>query len=135
MATIAVFGSFDGLHPGHIHMLEEAKRYGEVLVILAQDEVIRRLKAREPYHAFDERMRALDVLSCVDRIVPSDAQEGEYVCIVQEKPDLIGFGYDQDALCAHFLAWQARSGHTVPHVRLAPFHPETFKTSLLKNAL
>lgn len=131
MPVIAVFGSFDGLHPGHDHLLSEAKTYGEVLVILAQDEVIRRLKHREPHSPFAERYHVLKKHPAVSRVRPSDAKEGEYLCILEERPEIIGFGYDQDALKAHFLAWKEKTGYHGTIVTFNPFHPEKYKTSLL----
>lgn len=128
---IAIFGSFDGIHPGHEHVLQEAKTHGNVLVILAQDGVIRRLKHREPHESFENRAKALRKYSSVSRVVSSDDSEGEYLCILQEKPDIVGFGYDQHELQENFLAWKEKSGYHCSIVRFAPFKPETYKTSLL----
>lgn len=129
--TIAIFGSFDGLHPGHEHLLQEAKSYGNVLVILAQDSVIRRLKQREPHESFEKRQGVLKAHPAVSRIRPSDDEEGGYLCILEEKPDIVGFGYDQQALQENFLAWKEKSGYHCSVVTFAPFEPEKYKTSLL----
>lgn len=132
MATIAVFGSFDGLHPGHAYLLAEAAKCGEVLVILAQDDVIRRLKHREPHEGFEMRQKALEGQPDVSRVVPSDTGEGEYLCILREKPEIVGFGYDQHALQENFLAWKEKTGYHCKVVTFSPFHPDVYKTSLLK---
>lgn len=132
MPTIAVFGSFDGLHLGHDALLREASRYGEVLVILAQDGVIQRLKGQCPVYPFADREEKLRAHACVARVVPSDAYEGEYRCVTQEKPEIIGFGYDQGELAEHFLAWKEKTGYHGSVVRFSPFHPEIYKSSLLR---
>lgn len=132
MATIAVFGSFDGLHPGHEHVFVEAKAYGNVLVILAQDDVIRRLKHREPHEGFETRQKALEGHSNVSRVIASDGGEGEYLCILKEKPEIVGFGYDQQALQENFLAWKEKNGYHCRVVTFSPFKPDLYKTSLLK---
>lgn len=132
MPTVAIFGSFDGLHAGHEHLLTEAASHGEVLVILAQDSVIRRLKHREPHDPFETRKQALEAHTAVSRVVPSDDGEGEYLVITAERPDIIGFGYDQEALLENFLAWKEKSGYHGAIVRFAPFEPRTYKTSLLR---
>ncbi len=132
MPTIAIFGSFDGLHPGHEHLLAEAKAYGEVLVILAQDDVIRRLKHREPHEGFEVRQKTLQGQPDVSRVVPSDAGEGEYQCILRERPDMVGFGYDQQELQENFLAWKEKTGYHCRVVTFSPFQPDLYKTSLLK---
>lgn len=131
MPRIAVFGSFDGLHKGHEHLLAEASQHGEVIVILAQDSVIRRLKKREPHFSFEARAEALQAHSAVHRVYPSDETEGAYLCIRELKPDLIGFGYDQYDLKQHFLAWREQEAFPVDVVTFAPFEPDRYKTSLL----
>ncbi len=132
MPRIAIFGSFDGLHAGHEHLLDEAKSHGEILVILAQDNVIRRLKHREPHDPFEARKKALEAHEAVSWVRASDETEGEYRVIQEEKPEIVGFGYDQEALLENFLAWKEKSGYHGAIVRFAPFEPQTYKTSLLR---
>lgn len=132
MPTIAVFGSFDGLHAGHHHVLRQAASHGEVLVILAQDDVIRRLKRKEPLEAFETRLRALEGQETVSRVRGSDAGEGEYYCIQEERPEIVGFGYDQHALLENFLAWKEKSGYHCSIVTFQPFEPTVYKSSLLR---
>ncbi len=132
MPRVAVFGSFDGLHKGHDHLLHEAKQYGDVVVILAQDSVIRRLKQREPHIPFEERARMLGLHEAVEEVHASDDREGDYVCLGKIKPDIIGFGYDQYDLKNHFLAWQEKTQFPAVVVTFQPFEPDRYKTSLLK---
>ncbi len=42
--VIAISGGFDPVHMGHVKMIEEASRYGQVLVILNSDEWLKRKK-------------------------------------------------------------------------------------------
>lgn len=133
MPVIAIFGSFDGLHPGHEHLLQEAKTFGDVLVILAQDGVIRRLKHREPHYPFETRHEALKSRPEVWRVRASDEREGEYHCILEEMPEIVGFGYDQQELKENFLAWKEKNGYHCTTVTLSPFEPHTYKTSLLNS--
>ncbi|HLC71304.1 MAG TPA: adenylyltransferase/cytidyltransferase family protein, partial [Candidatus Nanoarchaeia archaeon] len=38
MKTVMCFGTFDILHPGHLHYLQQAKKYGDYLmVVIARD--------------------------------------------------------------------------------------------------
>ncbi len=131
MPRIAIFGSFDGgLHPGHLHVLSCAAAYGDVTVILARDEVIRHLKHREPHIGFQERAKELSLRPEVARVVAGDVAQGEYRVLVDEAPDMVGFGYDQDALRENFLAWQRSREYALPVVVFSAFHPEVYKTSL-----
>jgi len=52
MKTVLTSGAFDLIHYGHIRLLEEAKRLGgsgaRLVVIVARDETIRKLKGHPP---------------------------------------------------------------------------------------
>ena len=61
-------GCFDLLHPGHVRLLTEAKRLGDVLVVgLNSDDSIRRLKGPErPVLSEHDRAEVLGGLDAVD---------------------------------------------------------------------
>ncbi len=64
-------GCFDFLHAGHVALLQEAKRLGDVLVVaINSDEMIRRLKGEpRPILKQHERERLLSAIEAVDYIV------------------------------------------------------------------
>jgi D-beta-D-heptose 7-phosphate kinase/D-beta-D-heptose 1-phosphate adenosyltransferase len=64
-------GCFDLLHPGHIALLEAARREGEKLVVaINSDASVRRLKGEgRPLVPEAERAEALLALESVDRVV------------------------------------------------------------------
>ncbi|NCB37397.1 MAG: SIS domain-containing protein [Erysipelotrichia bacterium] len=64
-------GCFDVLHPGHIYVLNEARKSGELLIVgLNTDESIKRLKGpTRPYHTFEDRAMVLASLECVDYVI------------------------------------------------------------------
>ena len=64
-------GCFDLLHAGHIHLLEEAGRLGDCLVVgVNSDESVRRLKgSQRPITPLKDRLLVLDALSVVDVLV------------------------------------------------------------------
>ena len=68
-------GCFDILHRGHITYLNRAKALGDVLVVgVNADESVRRLKGPErPINGLDDRLEVLEALSCVDLVVPFEA--------------------------------------------------------------
>lgn len=127
-----VFGAFDGLHPGHAHFLAEAKSLGnELVVCLATDEAIKRLKGRAPKHNYDERRMTLELMPVVDKVVRGDETEGTYSAITDEQPDIIAFGYDQQALHEHCSAWLKAHVITAHTIFLHAFEPNKYKSSLL----
>ena len=78
---VLVSGGFDPVHSGHIYLIQEASKYGDVIVLLNSDEWLRNKKGKE-FLPFIERkiiMKSLkhviDVLSfndsdttCIDGI-------------------------------------------------------------------
>jgi len=64
-------GCFDILHVGHVKYLEEAKSYGDVLILgLNSDESVRRLKGESrPVNTEDDRAYILASLEAVDYVV------------------------------------------------------------------
>ena len=64
-------GCFDILHVGHVKYLEEAKSYGDVLILgLNSDESVRRLKGESrPVNSEDDRAYILASLEAVDYVV------------------------------------------------------------------
>ena len=87
-------GVFDLIHIGHVHYLEEAKSYGdELVVVVACDETVRK-KKHEPIMPAEDRRRLVESLKPVDFAVIG--HEGDMLKILDDlKPDVIALGYDQ----------------------------------------
>lgn len=64
-------GCFDLLHVGHMHLLREAKKFGDVLVVgLNSDSSVRQLKGEgRPIVPEQDRAEAIAALECVDYLV------------------------------------------------------------------
>ncbi len=67
---VTLNGSFDLLHAGHLHILEEARRQGDVLLVgLNSDASVRRYKSADrPIVSEGDRARMLLALRCVDYV-------------------------------------------------------------------
>lgn len=67
-------GCFDILHPGHVYILNECRKHGELLIVgLNSDASIKRLKGpSRPYHHFEDRANVLAALECVDYVIGFD---------------------------------------------------------------
>ncbi len=68
---VLVGGCFDLLHVGHITFLEEAKKYGDtVVVFLESDETITATKGpRRPINSQEDRAKILAALETVDVVI------------------------------------------------------------------
>jgi len=88
-------GCFDLLHPGHIHLLQGARRLGERLVVgLNSDDSVRRLKGdSRPIIGERDRAVILNALDCVDLVVLFD--EDTPLNLIRElRPDILVKGSD-----------------------------------------
>jgi rfaE bifunctional protein nucleotidyltransferase chain/domain/rfaE bifunctional protein kinase chain/domain len=72
--VVATSGCFDLLHSGHVHLLQQARRLGDRLVVLLNsDASVRRLKGSgRPLQFEDDRAAVLRSLGCVDDVLIFD---------------------------------------------------------------
>ncbi len=98
--TVLTSGAFDLIHYGHIRLLEEAKRLGgpdaRLVVIIARDETVIRLKGRRPTFPEDQRRALIEALEVVDEALLGYEDLDMATVIEKVKPDIIAVGYDQD---------------------------------------
>ncbi|HOM95428.1 MAG: adenylyltransferase/cytidyltransferase family protein [Candidatus Methanofastidiosa archaeon] len=91
---VLIAGNFDVIHPGHIHFLTEASKLGEVIVVVARDETIKKFKGRAPIFNENERKLILENLKMVKKVILGD-QKDFFTPVLLEKPDIIFLGPDQ----------------------------------------
>lgn len=89
-----VGGSFDLLHVGHLHLLEYAKKQGDVLVVtILSDNMVRSYKsANRPIVPQHYRARMVAALSCVDRVYISDINTSDKRTLSAINPSNVVFG-------------------------------------------
>ena len=82
-------GCFDLLHRGHLFLLREARKLGDVLVVgLNSDASARRVKGSDrPVMLEEDRVELLEALPCVDHVVIFDEDTPEAL-IRRVEPDL-----------------------------------------------
>ena len=88
-------GVFDIIHPGHIHTLYDAKKLGDVLVVVvATDKTAVKMKKREPLHSAELRKELVSSLTMVDLCIIGD-DEDIFKTVDLVRPQIIALGYDQ----------------------------------------
>lgn len=94
MTRVMASGVFDLIHTGHISYLEQAKSFGdELIVVIACDATVRR-KKHEPITPDTMRARIVGSLKPVDRAIIG--RDGDMFETVREvRPDVIVIGFDQ----------------------------------------
>jgi len=94
---VLVAGTFDIIHEGHIKMLWEAKKLagknGELVVVVARDDNVKRFKGRDPVLRESSRVYIVKNLKPVDRAFLGEKDPLESVLKI--RPDIIVLGYDQ----------------------------------------
>jgi len=84
--------SADLLHPGHLNIISEAKKLGDVIVGLLTDKAIASYK-RLPYLTYEQRRSIVESIKGVEKVVPQDTLD--YVPNLKEiKPDYVVHGDD-----------------------------------------
>src|SRR5512135_3244318 len=94
MPKALAFGTFDGLHPGHRHYLDEAAKYGDLTVVVGRDANVEKIKGRRPLH--DEQARLQALREAGYHAVLGSATD-RYAVFSEVRPDIICLGYDQPA--------------------------------------
>ena len=92
---IAVSGGFDPVHHGHVKMIQDAARYGKVLVIVNSDAWLERKKGYV-FMPWEERAYIMRCLRGVMGVVSVDDTDGT-VCeaLRKHKPDMFANGGDR----------------------------------------
>lgn len=92
MKTVYVGMAADYLHAGHVNIINEAAKYGEIIVGLLTDEAIASYK-RVPVSTYEQRKKVVESLKGVSKVVPQYTLD--YVENLRTlKPDYVVHGDD-----------------------------------------
>ena len=93
--TVCVSGGFDPVHIGHLRMIQEASKYGHVIVIVNSDDWLMRKKGYI-FMPFDERCEILEGFTATGDTTNVDDRDGT-VCeaLRRIKPDYFANGGDR----------------------------------------
>ena len=134
MARIMIFGTFDMIHKGHVDFFEQARALASephLIVSVARDSSVERIKGARPRHAEAERLATVAAHPLVDEAVLGE-EKGYIKHIAANRPDIIALGYDQRGEYVDNLKKDLRRiGLKTRIVRVKPFKPEEYKTSKL----
>ncbi len=99
---VAVSGGFDPIHPGHVRMFIEAKKLGDELVVILNNDNWLRHKKGFVFMPQEQRAEIIAALKPVDRVVitdhaeqPSDMSVAAVLAAI--KPDVFANGGDRGA--------------------------------------
>lgn len=132
--TIMVFGTFDGVHTGHLDFFRQARELSPdpfLVVSVARDLNVKKIKGEEPNKKEEERVALLEKVDYVDRVVLGG--DKEYLPhILKESPDIIALGYDQVAYVDSLEGDLKNIGSPIRIVKLLPYKETIYKNTILK---
>lgn len=127
-ARVLSCGTFDYLHPGHEAFLRQAKALGdELVVVIARDENVERIKGRRPDHDELARKKSVEELGIADRVLLGFPGANLLKIVEEIGPDIIALGYDQGK--------PRGLEESFPQCRilvLEAFEPERYKSTLIR---
>lgn len=127
-----VFGTFDGLHEGHLNFFRQAREFGDYLIAVAgREKNIEKLKGKKPIRSEKERVGDLEKCELVDEA--RLGYENEPYKIVEElRPNVICLGYDQKHFAENLKSELEKMGlSNIKIYRLKPFEPEKYHSSII----
>ncbi len=121
-------GTFDYLHPGHEYFLRQAASLGdELVVVVARDENVNRIKGHYPDHREEERRANVASLGIADWVQLGYEGQNLLQVVGDITPDIIALGYDQR--CPPDLAARFPQCRVVV---LDALQPERYKSSFIR---
>lgn len=131
--TVLASGVFDLLHYGHIRFLEEAKRQAgpdsRLVVIIARDSTVTKLKGRRPVIPEDQRRALVEALEVVYEALLGYEEMDLEAVIERINPDVIAVGYDQDEIERLTRRIVEEKGLKLRVVRIGRFGEEDLNSS------
>lgn len=95
LPLVLVGGTFDIIHPGHVWFLQKASEYGRVVVVVARDVNVRRIKGREPVVPEKQRLEVVKGMKYVSDAVLGSVGEDFTEVVARIRPDYVVLGADQ----------------------------------------
>ena len=98
--VVAVSGGFDPLHSGHVRHMEAAKKFGDELVIILNNDNWLKKKKGQVFMDQKERKEIIKALRCVDKVViTSHPKNPKDISVCRElrklKPNILANGGDR----------------------------------------
>ena len=86
--AVIVSGYFNPLHKGHLELFEKAKEFGDLLIVIVNNDKQRELKGSKFFQDEDERIRIIRALHMVDMAwisVDEDSTQNETLKLMVNK--------------------------------------------------
>ena len=97
MILVVASGYFDPLHVGHVEYLELAKKLGDKLIVIINNDIQAQLKKSRSFMSEQDRMKIIGSLKCVDEVFLSiDKDKTQCKSLEFLKPNIFANGGDRN---------------------------------------
>ena len=129
-----VCGAFDLMHPGHIHMLREAKNLCDNLTVgLHTDPSLERREKNKPIQSVFERYMQLSSLRLASQIIPYDTERDLYNMLATLDLQTRFLGSDYNSEAKEITGWQLCIDRGITTTYIPRLH--SWSSSELRNRL
>ncbi|MFA6324852.1 MAG: adenylyltransferase/cytidyltransferase family protein [Candidatus Paceibacterota bacterium] len=131
---IMVFGTFDGVHLGHLNFFKQARGLTKtpfLIISIARDVNVEKIKGEKPEFREAKRIKLVKETKLADKVIL--ASKDKYLShILKEKPDIIALGYDQKDYVKELKKDLKSKDIKIKIVRLKSYKKHIYKNHLLK---
>jgi cytidyltransferase-like protein len=130
---IMLFGTFDGLHKGHLNFFKQAKKLSRdsfLIALVARDKNVFKIKNKKTIFLENKRKNLVKKCNLIDKVILGSLNDYMKQILI-EKPDIIALGYDQKAFVKELKTEVKKRKLNVKIVRLKPHKAHIYKNSLL----
>ena len=92
---VLIAGTFDIIHPGHLFLINEAEKLGEVHVVVATDRNAERFKGKAPIIPEQQRLDVVKGIKNVKDATLGKSDNDTLKTVEEINPDIILLGPDQ----------------------------------------
>jgi FAD synthetase len=132
--VIMAFGTFDGLHPGHLNFFRQARALAAkalLVISVARDRNVLRIKGKRPVLDENKRLTLVKSTGLPDKVVLGGLSN-HLAHILKVRPDIIALGYDQRDYVKNLKSDLKKKGLAVRVVRLKSYKAHVYKNALLR---
>ena len=88
------YGTFDLLHPGHIYLLEQAKKMGDKLIVGVSTDEFNSVKHKSSFLPYEARKEMVKAIRYVDEVIPEQNWDQKLDDIKRLGIDILVMGDD-----------------------------------------
>ena len=131
MKKVVVWGKFDTLHEAHTEFLKNAKNLGdELYVVVIPDNLVIENTGKPPKKTAEERKYKLKELNFIKEVYIDSLTNG-LDSILNLKPDIFAFGYDQKTKWEEQVKQYLSANRIYPrYIRLKTHNKEVHSSNL-----